>query len=117
MFYLFVWIGNRQFENLRIVSVSFISDIRHIPTLFEIISLILSNLFLIEFIFGWPNKIFVKFSFLKFGNVREATTTRVLSFILNNIWDKLFKNGPSKICGRQPLKNLKGCGLPKAMPN
>ena len=23
-------------------------------------------------------------------------------------WDKLFKNGPSKICGRQPLKNLKG---------
>ena len=23
-------------------------------------------------------------------------------------WDKVFKNGPSKICGRQPLKNLKG---------
>ena len=23
------------------------------------------------------------------------------------IWDKIFKNGPSKICGRQPLKNLK----------
>ena len=22
-------------------------------------------------------------------------------------WDKVFKNGPSKICGRQPLKNLK----------
>ena len=22
-----------------------------------------------------------------------------------NIWDKVFKNGPSKICGRQPLKN------------
>ena len=21
-------------------------------------------------------------------------------------WDKVFKNGPSKICGRQPLKNL-----------
>ena len=30
------------------------------------------------------------------------------------IWDKLFKNGPSKICGRQPLKNLKRYGLPKA---
>ena len=29
------------------------------------------------------------------------------------IWDELFKNGPSKICGRQPLKNLKGQGLPK----
>ena len=27
------------------------------------------------------------------------------------IWDKIFKNGPSKICGRQPLKNLKGYGL------
>ena len=22
-------------------------------------------------------------------------------------WDKVFKNGPSKICGRQPLKTLK----------
>ena len=21
-------------------------------------------------------------------------------------WDKIFKNGPSKICGRQPLKTL-----------
>ena len=29
-------------------------------------------------------------------------------------WDKVFKNGPSKTCGRQPLKNLKGYGLPKA---
>ena len=27
------------------------------------------------------------------------------------IWDKVFKNGPSKICGRQPLKNLKEYGL------
>ena len=23
------------------------------------------------------------------------------------IWDKIFKNGPSEICGSQPLKNLK----------
>ena len=29
------------------------------------------------------------------------------------IWDKIFMNEPSKICGRQPLKNLKGCGLLK----
>ena len=29
------------------------------------------------------------------------------------IWDKVFKSGPSKICGRQPLKNLKGYGLLK----
>ena len=29
-------------------------------------------------------------------------------------WAKVFKNGLSKICGRQPLKNLKGYGLSKA---
>ena len=28
-------------------------------------------------------------------------------------WDKVFKNGPSKICGRQHLKNSKGYGLLK----
>ena len=27
-------------------------------------------------------------------------------------WDKVFKNGPSKIRGEQPLKNLKWYGLP-----
>ena len=26
-------------------------------------------------------------------------------------WDKVFKNGPSKICGRQPLKYLMSDGL------
>ena len=26
------------------------------------------------------------------------------------IWDKVFQSGPSKICGRQPLKNSKGYG-------
>ena len=30
---------------------------------------------------------------------------------LKNIWEKVFKNGPSKICGRQPLKALKEDGL------
>ena len=29
------------------------------------------------------------------------------------IWDKVFKRGLSKFCGRQPLKNLKGYGLLK----
>ena len=29
------------------------------------------------------------------------------------IWDKVFKNGSSKICGREPLKNLKGYYLLK----
>ena len=28
-------------------------------------------------------------------------------------WDKVFKSGPCKICGRQPLKNVKGYGLLK----
>ena len=27
------------------------------------------------------------------------------------IRDKVFKNGPNRICGRQPLKNLKGYSL------
>ena len=31
----------------------------------------------------------------------------------HTIWDKVFKSGPSKICGRQCLKNLKGYGLLK----
>ena len=26
--------------------------------------------------------------------------------VLWNIWDKIFKNGPSKTCERQPLKNI-----------
>ena len=30
-----------------------------------------------------------------------------------NIWDKVFKNEPSKICERQPFENLKGYGLVK----
>ena len=29
---------------------------------------------------------------------------------LSNIWDKVFKSGPSKICGRQPLKTSNGYG-------
>ena len=36
--------------------------------------------------------------------------------IINGKWVKVFKNGPSKICGRQPLKNLKLYGLPKHFP-
>ena len=31
----------------------------------------------------------------------------------NAKWDKVFKNGPSKICGRQPLKKLNGYDLLK----
>ena len=31
-----------------------------------------------------------------------------------SMWDNIFKNGPSKICERKRLKNLKGYGLLKA---
>ena len=31
-----------------------------------------------------------------------------------SVWVKVFKNGPNKICGRQPLENLKEYCLPKA---
>ena len=30
---------------------------------------------------------------------------------MKDIWDKVFKNGPNKICGRQPLQNFKQYGL------
>ena len=34
---------------------------------------------------------------------------------LSNIWGEVFKNGPSKIYGRHPLKNLKWYGLANDM--
>ena len=39
--------------------------------------------------------------------------TRFLYFRQRAIWVKVFKNGPSKICVRQPLKKFEGYGLPK----
>ena len=43
-------------------------------------------------------------------NVSSFVTCRLM---FNFTWDKVFKNGPSKICGRQPFKKLKGYGLLK----
>ena len=40
---------------------------------------------------------------------------QVLVDKVNHKWDKVFKNVSSKICGRQPLKNLKGYSLLKQM--
>ena len=37
----------------------------------------------------------------------------IFNHLLRTIWEKVFKNGPSKICGRQSLKNLKCYGLSK----
>ena len=46
------------------------------------------------------------FPYLEYSN----TSTKISP---TNLRDKVFKNGPSEICGRQPLKNLKWYGLLK----
>ena len=38
---------------------------------------------------------------------QQFTISPTAPTTLINNWVKVFKNGPSKICGRQPLKNLK----------
>ena len=50
-------------------------------------------------------------------NYRSSILCKILVLkkceMISFIWDKVFKNGPSKICGRQPFKHLKGYGLLK----
>ena len=41
------------------------------------------------------------------------TSLSLVKFHASIMWDKVFKSGPSKICGRQSLKNLNGYGLVK----
>ena len=54
-------------------------------------------------LFAWRKRsMFWKYMFM-FNAVTQTWKTRK--------WDKLFKNGPSKICGRQPLKKLNEYGL------
>ena len=49
--------------------------------------------------------------FKVFVNIyRSITTPDVMA---RDNWDKVLKNVPSKICGKQPLKNLMGYGLLK----
>ena len=52
--------------------------------------------------------LFVRF-FRNLTDIRQSRGSK--SDIFN--WVKIFKNGPSKIFGRQPLNNLKWYGLPK----
>ena len=40
--------------------------------------------------------------------IRFNETKMFATFVFHKIWAKVFKNGPSKIRGRQPLKHLKG---------
>ena len=42
---------------------------------------------------------------------RRSSTFKNQLVLLKVLWNKVFKNGQSKICGRQLLKNLKGYGL------
>ena len=57
---------------------------------------------------NWPKQFFFGvgniFSCFNFLNLFIKITRTIIK------WDKVFKNGPSKICGRQRLKNLKGHG-------
>ena len=48
------------------------------------------------------------------GNAQMTFSTIIYNGLLRlPTWGKVFKNGPSKICGRQSLKNLKRYGLLK----
>ena len=47
------------------------------------------------------------------GMFREKKRKLKLGDSWEDIWDKVFKNGPSQICGRQPLKYMKWYGLLK----
>ena len=45
------------------------------------------------------------------GRIFSVHDLSLYAWRYNIIWDKVFKSGPTKICGRQPLKLLKGYGL------
>ena len=51
--------------------------------------------------------------FYEKGLIQSTKSVTKLKCIFWFIWNKVFKSGPSKICGRQPLENLKGYGLLK----
>ena len=44
-------------------------------------------------------------------NGKKLARKHLSTISSNDPWGTIFKNGPSKICERQPLKNLKGYGL------
>ena len=51
------------------------------------------------------------------GSTQKEKNRKALKHvIILIIWIKVFKNGSSKICGRQPLKNLKWYGLLRVRP-
>ena len=42
-----------------------------------------------------------------YGLYLKRVSTGIASPGIDLIWDKVLKNGPSKICGKRPLRNLK----------
>ena len=69
---------------------------REIKSEFEYMICVLLLIFLIDF------EHLIDFLICVSANFEHKGT---LNFTIS--WVKVFKNGPSKICGRQPLKNLK----------
>ena len=58
---------------------------------------------------------FIYFNFtLRIANFKFFIVCNMNIIYMYFIWGKGFKNGPSKIWGRQPLKNLMGYGLLQA---
>ena len=74
--------------------------------IFHLMKINLVDLILIQFS---QSKKFIKLIYHK--ALRLSLITSVIINIKMFIWNKVFKNGPSNICGRQHLKNLKGFGL------
>ena len=60
--------------------------------------------------FTWSLPGFVKLLLLDWKGCLFAFVSSIYNFTVKGpyIWDKVFKNGPSKICECQPLKKFKG---------
>ena len=46
-------------------------------------------------------------------NLRLSASEVMMYYIKTKNWDIVFRSGPTKICGRQTLKDFKGFSLPK----
>ena len=54
----------------------------------------------------------LKLTLLKLSLFKRGMAEDCCKTVCIDNWDKVFKNGQSKICGRQPSKNLNWYGLP-----
>ena len=61
---------------------------------------------MLKLLYGWVSQL-IKNKKIVFQKIVLMVSTQAK----HHKWEKVFKNGPSKICGRQPLKNLKEYGL------